>query len=209
MSHRLTLSRHLIFMIIGSLFADIQSNLVDSKVGRHQATYIPVSKSLLKKGTKSKTPSAIPRPVSISHRIFHDRTTAPDDKNTTTVLNATNLRFKRELQESTTVADDAVKTTEFTSTVSSTATADATAATSEPNDIVDSYETHASSGDATSKPNAATTSHSETSSNHTYPTFHVTYWMFYPYSQVGCTKSIFANVAIHCLGIYDTNFVLL
>lgn len=153
-------------------FSDIQSNLIDSKVGRHQATYIPVSNSLLK-SSKTKTPSA--RPVSISKRIYHDRTTAPDDKNASNIINATNLRHKRELQDVTTVMDDVTKTTESTSTMSSTLF-------NESNEAADYNETYTMNNpDAIPNLNSGS---KETTTDTTYPTFHVTYWMFYPYSQV-------------------------
>lgn len=163
-----------IWWICVFLLPDIQSNLVDSKVGRHQATYIPVSKTLLK-NSRRKTPSALPRPVSISKRIVPDHITAPDDTNTTVIVNATNLRYTRDLVEVSTVADDVAKTTESTPIPSSTIP-------NESNEIGDNNETHELNNDATAKPNSA--SKESPSSNSSYPTFHVTYWMFYPYSQV-------------------------
>lgn len=113
--------------------------------------------------------------MSISKRIYHDRTTAPDDKNASIIINATNLRHKRELQDVTTVMDDVTKTTESTSTMSSTLF-------NESNEAADYNETYTiNNPDANPNFNLGS---KETTTDTTYPTFHVTYWMFYPYSQV-------------------------
>lgn len=156
------------------LILDIQSNLIDSRIGRHQATYIPVSNPLLKNSfTRAQTPTAAPRPVSLFNRFLHERpsaaaatvtATAPDEKNTTLTQNITSLRYKRDLLDSTTTTpgDDPVRTTESTPSTSQT--------------IVNE------SNNETSDSNGSDSK--ETASDGSHPRFHVTYWMFYPYSQV-------------------------
>lgn len=167
-------------LVIFILFSDIQSNLIDSRIERHQATYIPVSNPLLKNSlTRAQTPTAAPRPVSsILKRFLHERTaTAPDEQNTTThTKSITNLRFKRDLSPTittttittmtTNVGDDRNRTTESTpSTLQSIV--------NELNETVRHNDTNDDLKGSESK--------EATSKN---PRFHVTYWMFYPYSQV-------------------------
>lgn len=95
--------------------------------------------------------------------------TAPDDQNTTYSQNVTSLRHKRELIDSTATSsvDDLIRTTESIPSTIQTIV-------NELNETIRSNETSDSNG-SDSK---------ETSSNSFYPRFHVTYWMFYPYSQV-------------------------
>lgn len=171
-------------------------NLIDSKIGRHQATYIPVSNSLLKSSlTRGQTPTAAPRPISILNRFLHERTEAPDDKNTTIIKNMTSSRHKRDIQELTTAttnttasdddaaaaaaaaAEDLAKTTESTPPTSQTIV-------NELNENIDRDETIDAIGEAASNVNSDAR---ESIANSSYPSFHVTYWMFYPYSQVKCT----------------------
>lgn len=150
---------------------DIQSNLIDSKIGRHQATYIPVSNPLLKTTfTRTKPLSVVSRPMVTSNKFQFDRTAVPDDNKNTTV-NATNPRHKRELQESTTAIpmDDGTKTTESMPNTSQTIDNNL-------NETVQQNETY-DANDSVPKP-------IDTSTENLYPSFHVTYWMFYPYSQV-------------------------
>lgn len=156
---------------------DIQSNLIDSKIGRHQATYIPVSNPLLKSTfTRTKKLSIASRPVSLSSKFQFERTAVPDDKNTTTI-NATSLRLKRDVQESTTTItattplDDGTKTTESMPSTSQTISNELNESVEQQNETYDSNEPSAA------KP-------TDSSSDNLYPSFHVTYWMFYPYSQV-------------------------
>lgn len=159
------------------LILDIQSNLIDSRIGRHQATYIPVSNPLLKNSfTRAQTPTAAPRPVSLFNRFLHERpsaaaatATAPDEKNTTLTQNITSLRYKRDLLDSTTTTpgDDPVRTTESTPSTSQTI-------------VNESIETDRNN--ETSDSNGSDSK--ETASDGSHPRFHVTYWMFYPYSQV-------------------------
>lgn len=198
--------------------SDIQSNLVDSRIGHHHATYIPVSNPMLKNPfTRSQIPTAAPRPVPMLNRFLHERTSAPDDKNTTTqtqttatIKNVTSLRQKRDVPESTiatatTIAqDDAIHTTE--------ATAPSTLQTAF-NELTDTFQfndTHnsnnensnnivsnknsinnESSGSNSGESAAPVTAAPTLTSNSTHPTFHVTYWMFYPYSQVVCIIFMF------------------
>lgn len=152
------------------MITDIQSNLIDSKIGRHQATYIPVSNPLLKSTfTRTKVRSVVSRSGPESNQYQFERAAVPDDKNTTT--NSTNLRHKRELQESTTDTpmDDVTKTTESMPSTSQTIA-------NELNETVQLDETYDTS-DSLPQPTDST-------ADNLYPSFHVTYWMFYPYSQV-------------------------
>lgn len=145
-------------------------NLIDGKISRHQATYIPVSNSLLKSSFSRTKTAAAARPVSLSNRLIYERTAAPDDKNTT--INATSLRQKRDIIESTSVtpADDEVKITEATTSTSQIV--------DESIESIERNETFNQNDDVTMK------NPSELPSDGSYPSFHVTYWMFYPYSQV-------------------------
>lgn len=177
-----------IFFFSQFRLADIQSNLIDSKIGRHQATYIPVSNSLLKNTfTPTKIQSAAPRPVPISKRF-----TAPDDKNTT--LNAT--RHKRELQETFTTTSNTI--TNVTGPVSITTT---TASIITPlEDVTKPTESNTMQPMSNETSNETIAQNENYDSNETvkstelpiksnsYPSFHVTYWMFYPYSQVNNLK---------------------
>lgn len=78
-------------------------------------------------------------------------------------------------ETTTTTADDAAKTTESTFS---------TTPTSESNEIVENID-----NDSEAKPEADL---KETTPNGSYPSFHVTYWMFYPYSQV----TLFVTISI-------------
>lgn len=105
--------------------------------------------------------------MSISNRFLFEQITAPDDNDTT--LNAT--RKKRELQQETTTVTqldmDVTKTTELPNISHTIA--------NESNEIDEQIEMNAS---------IETTRPTDSSTNNSYPNFHVTYWMFYPYSQV-------------------------
>lgn len=124
-----------------------------------------MSNSLLKSSfSRTNAPSvAAARPISLSKRLLLERTVTPDDKNTTS--NATSVRQKRELTESTTLTptEDTTKTTESPNITQSIV--------NELNESVERNETF--------------DQNTESPSNDSYPSFHVTYWMFYPYSQVG------------------------
>ncbi|XP_031622573.1 uncharacterized protein LOC116340290 [Contarinia nasturtii] len=188
---------------------DIQSNLIDSKIGRHQATYIPVSNSLLKHTfTQTKIQSAVPRPVSISKRFG-----APDDKNVT--LNAT--RHKRESQETLTT----ISTSTSSTITNATGTATITTIITQLDEVTKATESSTMQTMSNESSNETVELNENYDSNETvkstdlpiksssYPSFHVTYWMFYPYSQGKsiCTLSLgpFGNLPIPqifgvCLG---------
>lgn len=225
------------FLFFKFIVQDIQSNLVDSRIGRHQATYIPVSNPMLKNPlTRSQLPTAAPRPVPMLNRFLHERTAAPDDKNTTTTTtttttmttttmtkNVTSLRQKRDVHDSigatapTIEQDDAIRTTE------ANAPSTLQTAIDELNDTFQFDDTHNHSNDKnkhsgsnnifsdknrnsindeSNGSNSGQLAATAVTSNSTHPTFHVTYWMFYPYSQV-CTLCI---AQAHML-YFDIHFV--
>lgn len=108
---------------------------------------------------------------SIFNRLLHDSTAiAPDDHNTTYTQNITSLRFKRDASDTvdSTVGDDVIRTTESTpSTLTPIA-----------NEINENSWLNNTHGIDSMAFDSKETKHKS------YPRFHVTYWMFYPYSQV-------------------------
>lgn len=107
----------------------------------------------------------------MANKAFYEKADAAGDKNTTGVPNATNARNKRDLAEMTTslpAENDFTKIPDSIKILS--------------NDIDERNETNINESER----------HSDgmgNADNITYPSFHVTYWMFYPYSQV-CLKFV-------------------
>lgn len=149
--------------------------MIDSKFGRQHGTYIPVSNALLKKTfARTSTQSPLIRSTSMPNNPNNDNSKAPDARNTTVSINSTNLRSKRELSEMTTTLPHGDGITKVPDSILSTSKpiADEANAQFEQNEINSSESTKRN---VDSKENVE---------NITYPSFHVTYWMFYPYSQV-------------------------
>lgn len=140
--------------------SDINLNLIDSRIEKRHGTYIPVSNELLrKKFARTSSP--------LVNKELYEKTDAADDKNTTGMPNATNVRNKRDLPEMTTslpADNDFTKIPESIKTLS--------------NEIDERNESNIDEQKRSSDSK-------DNSDNITYPSFHVTYWMFYPYSQVG------------------------
>lgn len=134
--------------------SDINLNLIDSQIEKRHGTYIPVSIELLrKKFARSSLPLV-------------NKADAIDDKNTTGMPNATNVRYRRDLHEITTslpARNDFTKISDSIKILS--------------NEIDERNETKINEPKRNSDGR-------ENVDNITYPSFHVTYWMFYPYSQV-------------------------
>lgn len=139
--------------------SDINSNLIDSRIEKRHGTYIPVSNELLrKKFARTLSP--------IATKALYEKTDAPDDKSTTGMPNATNVRNKRDLLEMTTSlpsGNDSMRT---------------------PDTKILSNEIDQQNETIINEPKRSADG-KENADNITYPSFHVTYWMFYPYSQVG------------------------
>lgn len=109
------------------------------------------------------------------NRLLYERTAAPDDSNTTfTTNNATSLRQKRAVLEttSTTIENDLAHTTELTTHSSVQTTI---------NNLVNETFQY---NDTQSNQSTSSNMDDQPSTSGSHPTFHVTYWMFYPYSQV-------------------------
>lgn len=138
---------------------DIQSNLIDTRPSHRQATYIPVSNALL----KTKFPPTNKTARSLLKKMAFHRSVP---KNLSITTNSTRIRYKRELFNSTNplpfddrrILDmiDARNTTES----------------------INAKDT----SESMPSPEFATVDNA--TSDDLYPNFHVTYWMFYPYSQV-------------------------
>lgn len=143
---------------------DIQSNFVDTKPTHHQATYIPVSNALL----KTKFP---PTPTNKTARSTPKRTVfrrnAPFAPfNISNTISSTSVRHKRDLlNASEPLPFEETRPLETPDIRGSIAT-NSTAETSE----------------SMLKPQFTVVDNATESDSH--PKFHVTYWMFYPYSQV-------------------------
>lgn len=133
--------------------------MIDTRPSHRQATYIPVSNALLK--TKfpptGKAARSLPKQMA-----FHRRAA----KNISITTNSTRIRYKRELFNSTNpLPFDDRRIFDMV---------DARNAT-EPINTKDTSESMPGSQFATAD---------NATSDELYPNFHVTYWMFYPYSQV-------------------------
>lgn len=119
----------------------------------------------------------------ITNKTVYNKTDAPDDKNTTTVTNNTttatttiNQRQKRELSDLTTTSPASSVGGDITSSPDPTQgipTFNVNGTMSERNETNDNETIK-----------RTTDSKETTDEDTTYPSFHVTYWMFYPYSQV-------------------------
>lgn len=142
--------------------ADFQLNLIDSRNDYRRSTYIPVSNPMLQNSVWNKASIATPESKSNGNQL----------------PNLTLTRDKRELLSPVNEANatDAPITT---------------TAVNLPDEIVSTVEiqkensTDDAIGDAApiiSTAETVTTQSTRTEQN--YPHFHVTYWMFYPYSQV-------------------------
>lgn len=142
---------------------DIQKNFVDSKPTHHQATYIPVSNALLKRKFPPNAPA--------------DKTVRSTPKQTVLRRNApfnfsnrnssTSIRRKRDLlNETKPLPFEEMRPLETATDMHGSIALNSMAETSE------------------SKLQPQFASAESATNNDSYPNFHVTYWMFYPYSQV-------------------------
>lgn len=150
--------------------------------------------------TRSQIPTAAPRPVPMLNRFHRERTAVPDDKNTTiittqiaTIKNATSPRQKRDAHNITVAAatinanDEGILTTELTA--SSTYQTIIYELNNTRNDRKNTFNDKnslddESNGTYSTEPVIKNKTAAVNALNDTHPTFHVTYWMFYPYSQV-------------------------
>lgn len=159
------------------IFPDIQLNLIDTKSsGYHHGTYIPVSNALLKMNFFKSPPTSRSTRSLLKHNLQQQTTVAPDDNNTiatTTTAATSSIRQKRDLFESTTILPSPFQSEiiETSETVSVPL-----------NVSFENYET--SDNESMSKQHQQIDATENSTSNNLYPSFHVTYWMFYPYSQV-------------------------
>lgn len=141
--------------------ADFQLNLIDSRNDYRRSTYIPVSNPMLQNSVWNKASSVTPESKSNGNQL----------------PNLTLTRDKRELLSPVNEANatDAPITT---------------TAVNLPDEIVSTVEiqkensTDDAVGDVAPISTAETVTTQSTRTEQSYPHFHVTYWMFYPYSQV-------------------------
>lgn len=143
-------------------FSDVQMNLIDSKIGHRRSTYIPVSNSLLQR--------EFSRP--------QQRTAVSDDSNATeSTPNDAATRQKRELSSTPTdlIIDDALGTN-----------VPMAVELNEQNDSEDNSSKVVNTGSSPSQLSNSFNGdvNEEKGTFNEYPHFQVTYWMFYPYSQV-------------------------
>lgn len=139
---------------IFSSFAELQLNLIDSKNEYRRSTYIPVSSPLLQ------------------NSVWTKGGYTTEAKNETS-KNASLSRDRRELPPVTPVneTNPAINATDAPTVATTINTTDENSTDDSVSGTVPSYDSEGASSQ-------------NTRTEQNYPTFHVTYWMFYPYSQV-------------------------
>lgn len=144
-----------------SINIDIRLNLIDSKPGPHHGSYIPISKGVFKKPIPPTRQSQVsPTMVTSTVRSTYSANgtaLSAESTNASQSNNASSIRQRREISESTTLP---------------------------PFDISTTTDLPEEDGAASNNQSDQADDSAKSSDQNAYPTFHVTYWMFYPYSQV-------------------------
>lgn len=146
------------------VFSEVQLNLIDSKNDYRRSTYIPVSSPLLQNNVWNKGSSSAE-----AKDATNQNTSLSRDKRETAPVMPVN-----ELNAATNATDTPIVTT----TIDTADELDATVESQRENFTEETVSGTAPSYDSESA------SSQNTHNEHQYPHFHVTYWMFYPYSQV-------------------------